>query len=614
MIQNYILKVRNNILRMIHERQYWAKKAKEIIIGATTKHGIKASLTDDDNYGAIFTRDAVMAGICGLLTKDPRIIQGLIETVKNLKKLQRKQGQIASNYKIQNGEVTHVSYGTLSPKIDSCTWYLIAIGILIRDGKIDKNEYIESVEKTIELLEAIEFNGKELMYIPKGGNWADEYIYEGYILYDQLLRIWALALLGEAYSNIEWYEKAKAIKERITQSFQTEECPYYISGFNPGGKFNRFDLAALSIATLIFDKNDLILKSTFEWIEKTFLDEGKLPTAFHPVIDENDELWNEISNFYMFRFKNKPHHFHNGGIWWIWLGWLALGMKWWDKSDSLIKLKKRAFDYLNSRGDSFLFNEYISGDTYELNGTKCLVYSAIGVIFLSDTDSFNLNKIVPFVSSLIDEPLILKTHYQHLSESIYKELVNSGQLEKDKLIIAIGGESGSGKSTTAKALQDHLSKKGIPSFILHQDSYYLHPPKINSVKRKVDKGWVGKNEVKLHLLDSHLEKFNNKESVLEIPVLEYENNKFTDQNVIVKDYEVLIVEGTYAFYLNNSDYKIHMNRTYKDTLEIRKSRTRENYDPYVESILQIEHEIVLEKAKDAHAVVTNNYLFEVQDS
>jgi len=125
---------------------------------------------------------------------------------------------------------------------------------------------------------------------------------------------------------------------------------------------------------------------------------------------------------------------------------------------------------------------------------------------------------------------------------------------------------------------------------------------------------VGKNEVKLHLLDSHLEKFNNKESVLEIPVLEYENNKFTDQNVIVKDYEVLIVEGTYAFYLNNSDYKIHMNRTYKDTLEIRKSRTRENYDPYVESILQIEHEIVLEKAKDAHAVVTNNYLFEVQDS
>jgi hypothetical protein len=29
------------------------------------------------------------------------------------------------------------------------------------------------------------------LYVPLSGNWADEYITDGYVLYDQLLRVWA---------------------------------------------------------------------------------------------------------------------------------------------------------------------------------------------------------------------------------------------------------------------------------------------------------------------------------------------------------------------------------------------------------------------------------------
>ena len=46
-------------------------------------------------------------------------------------------------------------------------------------------------------MDAWEFNGKQLMYVPQGADWADEYLQHGYILFDQLLRIWALELAGK---------------------------------------------------------------------------------------------------------------------------------------------------------------------------------------------------------------------------------------------------------------------------------------------------------------------------------------------------------------------------------------------------------------------------------
>ena len=59
------------------------------------------------------------------------------------------------------------------------------------------------MESTILLLDALEYNGHDLIYIPQGGNWADEYPYEGYVLYDQILRSWGLRLLGKHFKNVE---------------------------------------------------------------------------------------------------------------------------------------------------------------------------------------------------------------------------------------------------------------------------------------------------------------------------------------------------------------------------------------------------------------------------
>ncbi len=591
----------------------WLEKSRKLLQDASSPFGIKASLTNLDNYGAIFTRDAVMAGIAGVLLKDKIIIEGFIQTVSRLKELQGKQGQIASNFTIVNGTVEKVSFGTLSPKIDSCSWYLIGVGLLIREGLVEKEAFKASAEKTIDLLEGIEYNGKHLMYIPKGGNWADEYTYEGYILYDQLLRAWGLSLLGTNYEVKEWTDKSHAILTCIEEQYRDDKNEYLDASFYPGGAFKKFDLAAHALLGIVFGKKHPFVGQSLDWIIDEFIQKEKLPPAFYPVIEEGDAEWETLRGYHLFAFKNKPHHYHNGGIWWIWLGWLSVALSFWDKKAALKQLQELSFDYLNGL-DDFDFDEYVAADDLMPHGTRQLCYTATGIIFLILSENpvaFSKLKIPEM--PLIKESLSIKDAYFELSTELADALENKSLLDKDKLVIGICGESGSGKSVTATCLQIELEKRNISSIILHQDSYFWLPPKENHEKRKSDLNWVGSNEVRMELLQSHIGQFKSHEEKITVPVVDYEKNIFSEHQTIIKDKSVLIVEGVYALLLDQLDCKIFMERTYKDTLLKRKKRTREVYDPFVEQVLEIEHIIVKPLQGMADLVVKKNYSVSVKD-
>ncbi len=370
----------------------WIDRSTDLLKKACSKFGIQASLTELDNYGAIFTRDAVMSGIAGLLLKDATIIEGLKDTLFQLNKLQGSQGQIASNFHAKDNQVTKVSFGTLSPKIDACTWYLIGVGLMLKGEHIQKEDYQDSVVSVINLLEGIEYNNSHLMYIPKGGNWADEYVYEGYVLYDQVLRVWGLQLLGDVFKNKLWSEKAKKITDRIITSFKSEKKKYYLSSIYPGGTFDRFDLAANVLLGIVCGSQVPEYDKILDWICDEFINNNKLPPAFHPTIDEEDPEWNNLRKYHLYDFKNKPHHYHNGGIWWIWLGWLSIALGSRNRIadvESLTKITKHCL----STTDSFEFNEYLSADTLTPSGTKNLCYTATGLVFLSlanEGDDFSI--------------------------------------------------------------------------------------------------------------------------------------------------------------------------------------------------------------------------------
>lgn len=208
---------------------------------------------------------------------------------------------------------------------------------------------------------------------------------------------------------------------------------------------------------------------------------------------------------------------------------------------------------------------------------------------------------------MIYESIEIKDEYFELTTALIQRLEKRSLLEKEKLVVGVCGESGSGKSVTAICLQKELERQNIPAVILHQDSYYKLPPKENHAKRKADISWVGYNEVQFDLIRSHIEQFRSHAEKLTLPVVDYEKNIFLERDLDIKDTRVLIVEGVYSFIVEALDYKIFMARNYKDTLENRKKRTRETYDPFVEEVLQIEHSLISPFKEKADAVITNDY-------
>ena len=344
--------------------------------------GIRASASDHANYGAVFARDAVMAGIAGLLTGDAAVINGLAHTLGHLRDLQGSEGQIASNYMLARHSPPRVSFGTLVPRLDSPLWYLIGIGLSARAGALDPAPYRHSVRRVVHLLDALEYNGRHLLYVPVGGNWADEYIYDGYVLHDQVLRTWGLRLMADTFDEPLWRTKSARIEATIVDTFAASSParPYPVAALSPIRTHDMFDLATCALlgASGIAPA---LAEPALEWIDTEFLARGALPPAFHPVIDEAHADWPALVRYQLHGFRNRPHEYHNGGIWTIWLGWLALALARTGRLDSLARLSQAMATRLSASG-GFAFEEFFHGHTGRPGGTTHMAYSATGIIFL----------------------------------------------------------------------------------------------------------------------------------------------------------------------------------------------------------------------------------------
>jgi len=355
-----------------------------LLHGLSGPRGIHASQASTANYRAIFSRDGVMAGIAGLLLGDAVITAGLVRTLEGLRDTQGPEGQVASNFELRDGAAPQVSFGSLAPRIDGATWYLLGVALAARQGAIAPPQFEASVRAAVRVLDALEYNGRHLVYIPTGGNWADEYIYDGYILYDQVLRAWALRLLGATFGEPAWVEKSAHIAMRIDEAFwpdvRNATC-HPVASFTPVGRRHIFDLAACSLLALS-DLAPAMGDAALDWITATFLDAGALPPAFHPVITPGDPDWDALSRYHLHGFRNRPHEYHNGGIWPIWLGWLSLALAQRGRDAALRTLTELTAAQL-TRTPSYGFEEYFHGATGESLGTPQMAYSATGVVFMS---------------------------------------------------------------------------------------------------------------------------------------------------------------------------------------------------------------------------------------
>jgi len=205
---------------------------------------------------------------------------------------------------------------------------------------------------------------------------------------------------------------------------------------------------------------------------------------------------------------------------------------------------------------------------------------------------------------VIGDKLIIEKHHTDRAAEICALLADRIQ---DKFVITVAGESGAGKSELASEIARLLTERGLKAGILQQDDYFVFPPKTNHEMRRRNLAQVGPYEVKLDFLDSNLRSFKRGENPIYKPLVIYKEDRITSEELDTGELKVLIAEGTYTSLLRFADFRVFIDRDYHQTLEARKRRARDKFEPFMVDVLEREHQIISQHKALANAVIPADF-------
>lgn len=388
------------------------EKAIELLYTCSTEHGFLASSTENVNYRRIWARDGVIIGLAGLLTGEPALAKTLRATLDILAENQGPHGEIPSNV---DPVSKRVSYGGTTGRVDANMWFVIGCGeYWLATGD---DVFIEKMHPVLEkvrfLLGAWEFNNRGLLYVPQAGDWADEYIHSGYVLYDQLLYLQSRRTFRAIHRHIHetedhtiteriahlkhlitanyWFNNNNSIPDDVYHEVLYEKgyetachCHdlYWLPYFSPSGYGYRFDAFANILASLFNVADEHRQQAVDGYIATLTNDKLPLLPAFHPVIEPLSKDWEELQITFSYTFKNKPFEYHNGGLWSMLTGFYVADLAQRGKTDIARKYLS-AINQANAMlmdDTSWSFAEFINGETLQPGGNPNQGWSAAATI------------------------------------------------------------------------------------------------------------------------------------------------------------------------------------------------------------------------------------------
>jgi GH15 family glucan-1,4-alpha-glucosidase len=372
-------------------------KAIDLLQTVSTSAGFLASAENTSNYKRVWARDGVICGLAALASGDEKLIETFKNTLETLAKNQHKIGTIPSNVFI-SGHNIEVSYGGLAGRVDAVTWFVIGICqyAFYKEDNSFVAKYNNEIEKCFSLLDAWEFNNKHLIYVPLSGNWADEYIIDGYVLYDQLLRVWALKSYNHFAKNDAISEKIIQITEQIEINFMPNSIgekfheraykefkfqDFAPCSFSPSGYKTQFDAFANSLFLILKIGDNSFQEKTVNYFSNLQKQTPfQLIPAFWPPIQTTDLDWNLLKNNCKYDFRNFPNEFHNGGTWPMVNGFYGLALLSKNRKEEANLL----LEHLNKANamEDFGFYENFNTKTKAPNGVKYCAWSAAAAILL----------------------------------------------------------------------------------------------------------------------------------------------------------------------------------------------------------------------------------------
>lgn len=381
------------------------QQALELLQRCLTPAGFVASAVDTDNYARVWARDGVISGLAALASGDKELIKGMEHTLDTLAKYQGPHGEIPSNVALDGSQV---SYGMLAGRVDALLWYVIGVCAYLDYTRHNsrKVRYWLSVERALFLAACWEYNNRGLLYTPLSGNWADEYVQQGYVLSDQVLYALALESAGHVFKHKEWQKKADTLRELIAVNYWPQQalCDdprvyhpqayryqaeqgegiYWLSSFSPGGYATYFDGLAHALALLADLGGEEQRQQADEYVQSLMQQIGSpLLPAFWPVISPGEAQWAVLEANHLYgKLKNQPYMYHNGGLWPVLTGLYAAGLVRQGRKERAVQLSNalNAANKLGQDGREWDFAEYHHGQTRQPMGTRLLAWSAAATV------------------------------------------------------------------------------------------------------------------------------------------------------------------------------------------------------------------------------------------
>ena len=206
---------------------------------------------------------------------------------------------------------------------------------------------------------------------------------------------------------------------------------------------------------------------------------------------------------------------------------------------------------------------------------------------------------------MLGDVLLISEKHQTAAKKILEKVLKE---KRDKYIVAISGESGSGKTELAHVLAKMLRKEGIFAKPIHIDNYYkIHP--FERTEWRKDHGIenaVGLNEYDWDTIYKNIDDFkNNKKSTM--PCIDLVTEQVDSLTTDFKGIEMLIIDGLYAINTDGVDLGVFIELTYHDTKKAQIVRGKEPQNVYRMKVLEREHQVVQSIKPKAQLLITKNY-------
>ncbi|MDD4141684.1 MAG: hypothetical protein PHR20_02660 [Bacteroidales bacterium] len=205
---------------------------------------------------------------------------------------------------------------------------------------------------------------------------------------------------------------------------------------------------------------------------------------------------------------------------------------------------------------------------------------------------------------MLSDVLLIEEKHETAAKALF-ELIE--KTRKGRFVVAISGESGSGKTELSHCLAKEYKKADMRAKPLHTDNYYLTLPEERNTWREAHgPSAIGDTEYDWATLNGNVESFRRGVKAF-MPCVDI----VTDQvDSLITDFskiDVLILDGLYALKCEDVDLRVFIDITYFETKKAQLKRGKEAQTPLRAMVLQREHEVVSSMKNTADVLVNKDY-------